>query len=178
MFCSKCGNTMPDGASVCPNCGHSSAPTVKFDIKALIKDQGLAAIILKLIAVVNLLITFILAICIASKLNMFDLSGFGGFLIVFLIGLVNSSLIYAAADISGKLNKKEAAKAYRTASEPQAPVQLFYFLRCAPKACLEAELPPKTACRFHCIINRESGGAWSVQSFMLRQGIRGFLRPF
>ena len=106
MFCSKCGNTMPDGASVCPNCGHSSAPTVKFDIKALIKDQGLVAIILKLIAVVNLLITFILAICIASKLNMFDLSGFGGFLIVFLIGLVNSSLIYAAADISGKLNKK------------------------------------------------------------------------
>ena len=106
MFCSKCGNTMPDGASVCPNCGHSSAPTVKFDIKALIKDQGLAAIILKLIAAVNLLIIFILAICIASKLNMFDISGFGGFIIVSLIGLVNSSLIYAAADISGKLNKK------------------------------------------------------------------------
>lgn len=106
MFCSKCGNNLPDGVSVCPNCGHSSAPTVNFSFKALIKEQGLAAVILKIIAAVNALIVFILAICLASDFSEVGLPGFAGFLIVFLIGIVNSSLIYAAADISGKLNKK------------------------------------------------------------------------
>ncbi|MGN0786161.1 MAG: hypothetical protein ACI4OB_02015 [Christensenellales bacterium] len=77
-----------------------------FDINSIIKEQGFVAIILKVIAVVNLFVSFILAICLASKFRLFDISGFGGFIIVSLIGLVNSSLIYAAADISGKLNKK------------------------------------------------------------------------
>lgn len=106
MFCPKCGNSMPEGATVCPNCGYSSAPAAKFDLKALIKKQGLAAVVLKLTAAVNLLIVFILAICLAVYLGRVDVPGFAAFLIIFLIGLVNSSLIYAAADISAKLNKQ------------------------------------------------------------------------
>lgn len=106
MFCPKCGNTLPDNATFCNNCGTAlNNPAPRYSAPkqfSLSLGAKTTALILKCIALVNVLFVFIYGIvCAASNESYFKLmfGGFGAFLVIFCLGVVLSGILYGVGDL-------------------------------------------------------------------------------